>query len=111
MIFRAGAPINGPAPPASSNRPLPPFPKPIMGQPGQPGNMMDMLKMAGSLMHATRSHQNDPHLSQEDNALALGQKVQDASGKTGHDQQLTATINELAEYHLPQGLSGFVVSI
>ena len=55
------------------------------------------------------SHQNDPHLSREDNAAQLAQRVQSASGVNAGEQYIGQAIQALEAHHLPAGVRGFVV--
>lgn len=111
-----GVPISGPSPPATSSRTLPLLPKPttlqhIERNDGKSASVMDMLEMAGKLMSTVHLHQNNPHMSQEDNAMALGQKIQGTTGKIQHDEALLAALQDITKYHLPEGLFGFLVRL
>eukprot|EP00053_Salpingoeca_punica_P009568 m.85678 g.85678 ORF g.85678 m.85678 type:complete len:483 (+) comp15066_c0_seq3:148-1596(+) len=106
------APASAGPVPAGGSRPLPAFPGPSMAQkataPG--GNMLDMMKMASTAMATMKAHQQDPHLSAQDNAIMLAQKLQTNTGMEGHDQQLIATLKDLTDNFLPAGMAGFVVT-
>ena len=43
-------------------------------------------------MAAMKAHQEDPHLSKQDNAAALAGKVSGAMGISAHDDALKATL-------------------
>ena len=62
-----------------------------------------MMMIQGQIMGAMKSHQSDPHLSKEDNAVALADKVQGASGTTSYEQALLNTSTILARDFLPKG--------
>ncbi|EGD72118.1 hypothetical protein PTSG_11550, partial [Salpingoeca rosetta] len=105
----------GERPPAPSTpvEQLPKFPDALpmngLGQKGAMG-MGSLLKMSGQIMGAMMSHKNDPHLSKEDNAVALADKVQGASGVSNYEQQLLNAATILARDFLPEGLAGVVVT-
>merc|ERR1719326_2816632 len=94
-----------PSPPSTPASSLPPFPEPLAMHGLGKAGAMDMgalLKMSGQIMGAMKSHQSDPHLSKEDNAVALADKVQGASGTTSYEQALLNTSTILARDFLPR---------
>lgn len=100
--------IEGPAPippPAE----LPVFPTPTAFSQGK-ASMGDLTKMGFGLMSAALSHQADPHLSAEDNAMRLANNVSSITGRTQTETQLTDALKKLETEHLPEGIAGFVIT-
>eukprot|EP01147_Barroeca_monosierra_P008793 gene8793-1168_t len=93
-----------PVPSVSTQQSLPRFPEIPQT------NMLGMLGTAFGMMSTVKSHRNDPHLSTDDNATLLAQRLDQQSGVSHYDTQLLHVSNILARDFLPDGLSGIVVT-
>lgn len=56
-----------------------------------------------------QAHQNDPHLSKQDNAAALAGSVSHSTGLNERQAQMIAALKGLEPF-TPEGLVGFVVT-
>ncbi|EDQ92488.1 uncharacterized protein MONBRDRAFT_30877 [Monosiga brevicollis MX1] len=109
--YQGGAPLKPPGSAIGKTLPAIPQGNNFTAGAGAPkASMGDMLGMAFKMQAAMKSHQNDPHLSKEDNAVGLATKIQGASGVTDYKNAMIAFLKELEANHLPPGAAGFVVT-
>ena len=72
--------------------------------------LSETMKMGLNVMNIAKTQGKDPHLSAEDNLIALSHATQEAVGRTAFNDQLLHALQVLERDHLPEGLCGFLIT-